>query len=1124
MSKRLASASLFHICLDANEVSIERLFFKASLPVLGRCDIIGTFVRCGVFCFKSAVVIWRVVWYNGAMRLNYIEADATLAGHDALFGLLKEQDDGVSRHIFIVPDRFTLGVEREICKRYYDEGTFLVDVCSFTRLAQKALGKANKRCLSKEGTVLLLNRVIREHNDELGYYKDVKSVSFSREMFASVASLRSSGITPEDVEEKSKAIEGTVGEKLKDVAILYKAYEEALQSEYFDTITRVDWLINNLQKTFVKDCHIYVLGFNVFSTQQMNFLKRAMLVCPTVSVAFSVTDDEGRGCYPTAQRDELYSYALSSGIEVRERLVHKELEPCFDFLRRNLFTQKKAVFSGNASDRVKVSSYPDSYEEIKAVAKEIHYLTYEKGYRFRDVAVVCNDEKYTPIVRKTFDRYGIKYFIDQKYAVKNCFLARYVNALFAASESGMDVRDVLPLIHHPFSGFTREEIQEFEKQRALLNVNYSAFSRPFENESAEKVRSMTEKRVKSVFKEGKISDYCRLIEEIASEENVQTKAKEYADLAEENSAESVYADGSRFLNVVREIAALCGERIVTAEDFVEMLRSVLENMTVSVLPQYVDTVFVGNTAESRFNDIKVMFVVGASDGYFPMVTGDKLIFGCYDSFLMEKHGLRVFPTPEETNRFEQFEVIDLITKCSYLYLSYATGTADGTPSTQGSGVREIKYYLSLPEKPFIAYHSFYGDESENGVAERLLYEFATTENLFYEYTAGRVPKEYDDCARAFLKEKGFLSEREKGEDDCNLLDGYMTTESGAYKLSVSKMETYFRCPFQNFLKNVLGLQETIKGELQANDKGTIVHAALENYFKAGKKLRSMTEEERFALALSAVEQAVNAPEYERFYETPSGRKEMDDVKRRSLNAVKVLTENMLHSAFTPVYVEKYFSGDELSFIVNDKKFCFSGLIDRVDTDDENDVVIIDYKTGHIESGLQPIFCGEKIQLYVYLKYFINRGYKPLGVFYLPIPDGYAKYSPSFAMEGQRRKGIDALIKLDDRVLNAQIGKYESPNVFFDAKITEDGAEEGGKNKKKMLSEEDFQAVVSYVEKLVTKAVEEIESGYREKKPVQDGCKYCNYKSICGEVSERVGVSEASVSAETFYTKEEEAQG
>ena len=135
------------------------------------------------------------------MRFNYIVSDTTLGGHKALFGVLREQNDGKNRHIFVVPDRFTLGVEREICEALYPDGTFNVDVCSFTRMAQKALGKKNRACLSKEGTVLLLNRIIRENNDSLGYYKDVKSVAFSREMFASIASLRSSGISSERVEE-----------------------------------------------------------------------------------------------------------------------------------------------------------------------------------------------------------------------------------------------------------------------------------------------------------------------------------------------------------------------------------------------------------------------------------------------------------------------------------------------------------------------------------------------------------------------------------------------------------------------------------------------------------------------------------------------------------------------------------------------------------------------------------------------------------------------------------------------------------------------------------------------------------------------------------------------------------
>ena len=51
------------------------------------------------------------------------------------------ENDLTGRHIFIVPDRYTLSVERDICEILYPDGAFNVDVCSFTRLAQKALGR-----------------------------------------------------------------------------------------------------------------------------------------------------------------------------------------------------------------------------------------------------------------------------------------------------------------------------------------------------------------------------------------------------------------------------------------------------------------------------------------------------------------------------------------------------------------------------------------------------------------------------------------------------------------------------------------------------------------------------------------------------------------------------------------------------------------------------------------------------------------------------------------------------------------------------------------------------------------------------------------------------------------------
>ena len=51
-------------------------------------------------------------------------------------------------------------------------------------------------------------------------------------------------------------------------------------------------------------------------------------------------------------------------------------------------------------------------------------------------------------------------------------------------------------------------------------------------------------------------------------------------------------------------------------------------------------------------------------------------------------------------------------------------------------------------------------------------------------------------------------------------------------------------------------------------------------------------------------------------------------------------------------------------------------------------VIIDYKTGWEEGKLQDIYFGNKIQLYVYLCVFMQNGFVPARVFYLPIRDGY----------------------------------------------------------------------------------------------------------------------------------------
>ena len=1042
------------------------------------------------------------------MKFNCVLSDTTLGGHKTLFGLLREQNDGSGQHIFIVPDRYTLGVEREICETMYPDGAFNVDVCSFTRLAQKALGQKNKACLSKEGTVLLLNRVIEERSSELIYYKNVSSVAFSREMFASIASLRSSGISADETEEKGRKIGGGLGDKLHDVALLYRAYEKALSENYFDTVTRVEWLINNVGKSDVtKNSHIYVLGFNVFSDRQLEFIKRAMLVCPSVSVSFCLSQKGSNGhCFPVEQREKLLSFAQAAGVPTSIRRTTEVLSPVFSFIHNEAFGKSRLTYPSDASQTVRIARYDNLYEEVKAIAREIVYLTREKDVRYRDIAIACNNDTYTPVLRKTFLRYGISYFIDEKYYIKNGFFPRFVQAVFAAADSDMDVRDVMKLVRHPYVGLSREEIQTFENYCVRYSVDHSLFRKTFDFEEdwvAEFVREKVTMRIEQVPKSGKIATYCELIGRWAEEADIIEKERDF--LENGDREEKLYADKSKFLNVIEEIATLCGEQTTDAGGFADMVQAVTEDMTTGILPQHMDAVFIGNTSESRFNDVKILFVAGANDGYFPVTTGDKLIFGCYDTEVMKANGLPVFPSPEESNFFEQFAVIDLLSKPEKLYVSYEGTDENGEPVSEGNAVRELKFRLRLSEKPFEKCHDFTEEE-------KLAYRFATPENCYFEYTAGYVPKEYRESVRRFLVEEGYIKEEEEGETKYDLLRGYARTQEGEYKLSVSKMEKYFHCPFANYVFNVLSLQEKEEGGLKVNDKGTIIHEVLERYFRDASSLRTASEEERALRAEKCIAETFARPEYQRFKENYMTKCELESVEKECRLVCRILTDNMRHSAFTPTMLEKRFGdGGEISFTDGGEKFLFTGIVDRVDQNGDR-IIIIDYKTGSIKEELKHVYDGKKIQLYLYLKYFIQKGYEIAGVFYLPISDGYKKEGVRYAMRGQMIGDIDTLYSLDDRAIDSRNDKYWSPNVEFGVETK--GGERClmGKNGKNYLQKEDFPMISEYVLRLVKQAIEEIREGEIAKKPVKDGCRYCPCAKICGDVPEREDVA---VNAESF---------
>ncbi len=1028
--------------------------------------------------------------------LHVTNTNTTLEGYLSLYRRLRVNNEKKSKHIFIVPDRFTLGVEKEICQFLECEGSFNIGVFSITRLATKTFGKKINKCLSKEGTVLLLNKVLKENSEKLSYYTSVNSYMFCQEMFAAISSLRNSGITVEDIENALPLLDGDTKEKLKDVAVIYREYLTSLKINYADTITRVDYLINNLKDcTEITSSHVYFLGFNLYSNQQLQLIKEMAKVCQSVNISVT-TDSQGanKHCFPVSQAEELIDYCKTNGIDVAVKEAFSLLKSPYDKIHRELFGFSQQPIN-EKNDCVTLFMEENPYEEIKAVAREIKFLT-KNGLRYKDIALVCNNEDYTDIISEIFARCDIPYFAEEKHFVKNSIFYKYVINLYAAMVSGYAKSDITKLLHHPFANVEGEDSYAFESYITKNNIDYNDFSKPFNaiDGNLEKLRQNLLSQLSKVPSDYKtIADNCDFIINLLKREDIASTLNEHAKSTDDRLVAGSKTDS--LVALLEEMKELIGAETTSTQDFYYLLKAITADMSISLLPRYTDTVFVGNTSQSRFSENKAIFVVGANSGYFPLQKSDNLIFSALDSELMKKNGLKVFPTPLEYNSFEQFTVIDLMTKAEKIYIGCSQFGILGEELSKGEGLRELEYLLKTPCKHLTTYHNFSAEE-------KTLYNLINENNAYYEFVRKNISDFFVDSVEDYLKNKGRLSDNAKEVDDEIPFESFFRTDiKGRYLTSVSQLESYFKCPFRHFLSCGLKLKEEENGEIKANVVGIFIHNVLEKYFKSNYKILKTIDNYR-PLIEKAIEAEMKSGNYEGLTNSVINRYAFNNICKECRRLLTVLTENYRKSKFEAAYFEYAFGyeeGNEILLPLEDKIFSLRGKIDRVDIYNNN-VLIIDYKTGKADKTFKETYYGSKIQLYVYLSHFLEKGYSPAGVFYLPIKAGYVKEGKFYNYIGHMADDIDIYYAIDGEGENYGEEKYESKILPFNL-VTKNG-ETAIKKVRGVLKKEDFFSVKDYVFKLIEANLAEMSQGNIDKCPLDGECENCIYGNLCGEVNNR----------------------
>ncbi len=324
--------------------------------------------------------------------------------------------------------------------------------------------------------------------------------------------------------------------------------------------------------------------------------------------------------------------------------------------------------------------------------------------------------------------------------------------------------------------------------------------------------------------------------------------------------------------------------------------------------------------------------------------------------------------------------------------------------------------------------------------------------------------------------------------------------SKTLNVSPSSIETYAKCPFYHFILYGLKLKVKEKYLFDSREVGTFVHYLLENVIK--NDIDNIKEENIYEII----------KKYSLSYLKDNG-KIMDnktkylieELSKSTSNVINMIVSEQEKSRFKPTFFELKIDDNStvtpLSVKLLNGTLNINGIVDRVDTyqDDENFYYrIIDYKTGEKKFRLDEVLMGLNLQMLIYLlaiknsHSFTDKKMIPSALLYYPALLKESKSSRGLTLEEKEKSVYDRL------KMNGIINSSSDVLDLFgeDLKCYTDSFVRNKLSFEKVFSMDDINNVFEYMINTIKTIGNNILDGKISVSPVEDGCKYCKFSSIC----------------------------
>ncbi len=1023
--------------------------------------------------------------------------------------------------VLIVPESISHETERRLCQYCGDTVSRFAEVLSFTRLSDRvrtALGCGAFQCMDEGGRVVAMAAAAVQLHSRLKAYAAVETKpEFLLGLIEALDECKRCCIRPEDLRAAAQNTEGSLAQKLEELALLFDTYDSICQQGSRDPSDQLTWLLEQLEGSTYAQEHIFYLdGFTDFTGQQMAIVSYLLSAAETVVI--SLNCDRPGSSSPAFQKagetaNQLIRAAKESGIGVQIINVSEQKDwsntVCTSLFHGNI------VYQPEIAQHLKVMQCDALADECESAADRILELV-RSGKRYRDIRVVCTDmATYRSAINLAFSRRNIPMYLSGTEDILDMPIINTVLTALDVACGGFEQQNVIRYLRSALSPIDLNTVDLLENYAVIWNVTGNRWLKAWVNHPdglGEKMDEGAQHRLDLLnqARETALSPLIRLSKAFSSAATLKDQivalytflndislASRLEQLAEQILRNSESAEvqilnqlWEILLSALEQLYDVLGNSAWNSDVFVRLLKLLLSQYDVGTIPSVLDAVTVGAVSGSRHQAEKYLFILGALEGNLPS-------YGRPSGVLtdQERAALRHLGVPLNGGALDslQSEFADIYSvfagaqECIYL----------SSPSAQTSFVyRRLAEMVGEEQRQGSRFGAVTANPVETAALLARYGKQDTSETLGIQEIYNR----YVQCAGHTMGSVSLANTQ--------LLYGR------ELNLSASQIEKMADCRLAYFLKYGMRAKERKEATVDPAEFGTYVHAVLENTARRIKELggfRNVDLEQTLRIA----NEYSKAYAEVRFQQLDSQR--ITYLFNRNVQELQVIVtelwEELQNSDFEPFDFELSFGGDgDLPAIKLPGTLLSAhlrGFVDRVDVwnnGKQQYFRVVDYKTGKKDFDYCDVFNGLGLQMLLYMFALEDNGSAVLGenacsagVQYFPARSPLITVDGTMSeeevrLERQKQWKRKGLILKDDDVLQAMENTEQPVRMGYTRK--KDGTISGD-----LADRNQMNLLKGYIFALLGKLVDDVASGCVEANPYTRGnshnaCAFCPYSAVC----------------------------